>query len=543
MQRPHALSASATALRMYAPDYPVVLVAALSAYNYSGWAFLRWFWRSDPALKPNGPTVTDRLLSILLAIGMLSEVGLGTLLVYFGVRYRLPGGWEFGLALIVAYPLVWAHVLALTIMASNITRFKATAKTLLCLILEAQVRSLRKKYDFTVVAVAGSVGKTSTKLAIAKVLAANKRVAYQEGNFNDRLTVPLVVFGVDRPRSLYNLSGWAKVMLHNQRVIQKGYPYDIAVVELGTDGPGQIAEFAYLHPDLAVVTAVAPEHMAFFSSLDAVAQEELQVADFSEQLLYNQDDISPRYLRGRGGLTYGLGQAADYRATYKPGAKLAGEQVTFNIRGQAYKAHTAYLGDQGAKVVLAALAVAAILGMDMGQAIAATEKLQPFAGRMQLLLGKHGTTIIDDTYNASPLAVKAALDVLYRASATKRIAILGSMNELGAESQAAHVEVGAYCDPKKLDIVVTIGKDANTYLAPEALKRGCVVTEFLNPNDAGKWVAERLEPGTVVLAKGSQNGVFAEEALKPLLAHSADEAKLVRQSTYWRKQKRRQFPR
>ena len=423
----------------------------------------------------------------------------------------------------------------------NIKRF---GRLLLCLILEHQIRVLRRRYQFTIVAVAGSVGKTSTKLAIAEVLSAEKRVAYQKGNYNDRLTVPLVVFGQDRPVSLFNVGGWLKVLRRNQQIIRKGYPYDIAVVELGTDGPGQIAEFAYLKPDISIVTAVAPEHMEYFGTLDAVAKEELAVASFSKQLLVNADDVDGKYRLGLSdSRSYALEANADFSAEYHLTDDLRGEAVTFHLHGKSHKAQLQYLGAHGVKVVLGAVAVADMLGMDVKKVINAVQKLVPFAGRMQVLAGKYGSTIIDDSYNSSPLAAKAALDVLYGSKASKRIALLGSMNEMGESSQAAHEEVGNYCDPSKLAVVATVGSEANEYLAPAAARRGCNVMEFTSPYDAGEWAKKQLASGVVILAKGSQNGVFVEEALKSLLADPADEAKLVRQSKVWLRQKARQFPR
>jgi UDP-N-acetylmuramoyl-tripeptide--D-alanyl-D-alanine ligase len=153
---------------------------------------------------------------------------------------------------------------------------------------------------------------------------------------------------------------------------------------------------------------------------------------------------------------------------------------------------------------------------------------------MTILKGIKSSSIIDDTYNASPASVTAALDVLYNTESDQRIAILGSMNELGDYSPEAHRLVAEHCDPKKLDFVVTIGSDAREYTAPLVKKAGLSVTSFSNPKKAGEFVASKITGKTsVILAKGSQNGVFAEEALKPLLADPKDEQKLVRQSAYW----------
>ncbi len=533
---------------LYSLQYPQRLITMLAQADNNGWRFLGRYWRTKDfsklsVLKLNQLGPMQWLLLAWLVTGILCEIGFGLLIVSLWLNIGLAGGLELGLAAIIAYPVVWAHLLALTALGGSMSSIKQVGRILICAILERQVISLRKRYQFCVVAVTGSVGKTSTKLAIAKVLAADKRVIYQEGNYNDRVTVPLVLFGADKPAALYNLLAWARAFLHNQRVIRRGYPYDIAVLELGTDHPGQIAEFRYLHPDIAVVTAVAPEHMEYFVTLEAVAHEELEIAGFSERLLINGDDVDERfaaYLKDYA--AYGLLADRTYRATYAQSEALDGEQVAFHLSGsKQVKARIPYVGAQGVKAALAAVAVADMLSIDISKIIPALEGLTPFAGRMQILQGLDNTTLIDDTYNASPIAVRAALDVLYAVKAPKKIVLLGSMNELGESSRKAHNEVGKYCDPKQLAVVATLGVEANKYLAPAARERGCRVIEFVNPYEAGAWAAGELVKGTVLLAKGSQNGVFAEEALKPLLARPEDRAKLVRQSPYWMDVKQRQF--
>ncbi|HVV67132.1 MAG TPA: Mur ligase family protein [Candidatus Saccharimonadales bacterium] len=418
---------------------------------------------------------------------------------------------------------------------------KKIGKALLAQRMERQVRSLRQKNKITVIAVCGSVGKTSTKLAIAKTLSGAHRVKFQEGNYNDRLTVPLVFFGHEQP-GIYNLVGWRRIIRQNRKQLAKPYPYDTVVVELGTDAPGQLKEFSYLQPDIMVLTAIADEHMEYFKTLKAVAAEELVPVSFSEQILVNADDVPPEYIPQTTHLSYGL-EAGNYTTTERKPVGLQGQQIAFRLpSGKDFTAQVAALGDQGAKIVLAAVAVADMVGMSATAIKQALKAVTPVSGRMQILAGKRGSIIIDDTYNASPVAVEAALDVLYNAEATQRIAILGSMNELGDDSPTLHSEIGGYCDPGKLDLVVTIGKEAADYLAPVAKNQGCKVQTFMSPYDAGRYVAEHVRQGAVVLAKGSQNGVFAEEAVKILLANQSQARKLVRQSAYWMAQKEAQFP-
>lgn len=402
------------------------------------------------------------------------------------------------------------------------------------------MQRLRKRHNFKVVAVAGSVGKTSTKLAIADLLGQSLRVRHQTGNYNDRVTVPLVFFGHNEPNIL-NVFAWLKIFRANAGAIKADYPFDVVVVEIGTDGPGFMADFAYIRPDIVILTAISPEHMEFFKTLDAVAAEELAIFDYSRRVLVNVDDVAGKYLTGRTFEGYSLNtKQANYFASAQE-QNLQGQTLQFTIPTGSFTAQVSYLGQQGAKFALAAAAAADMLDVEQASITKGLAKLRHFAGRMQVLPGIENSTLIDDTYNASPIAVKAALDVLYAAKTSQRIAILGSMNELGDYSQQAHEEVGTYCDPAKLDVVVTIGRDAEQWLAPAAKKQGCAVKTFTSPYDAGAYVESILKKEAVILAKGSQNGVFAEEALKLLLANSADAAKLVRQSNYWLKIKSHQF--
>lgn len=417
---------------------------------------------------------------------------------------------------------------------------KKIGKALLCGVLERQVRRLRARNDFQIVAVVGSVGKTSTKLAIAHTLASSKRVQFQEGNYNDRLTVPLVLFGHTQP-GLFDIAAWLRIFMKNERQLRKPYPYDIAVLELGTDGPGQIEQFAYLAPELAVITAISEEHMEYFKTLDAVAREELAVGEFSKQMLLNLDDVAPEYRPTRPFLGYGFDAAAQFQLLERAGADLRAQRVVSKLQDTEVEFETKFLGVQGAKITLAAAATGSVLGMEPAAIRKAVTTLQPAAGRMQVLSGSKESILIDDTYNASPIAVKAALDVLYGADVQQRIAILGTMNEMGNGSPQMHRDVGAYCDPGKLDLVITIGADANRYLAEAAEERGCRVERCDNPWQAGNIAKAAIQEGAAVLAKGSQNRVFAEEALVPLLANPSDREKLVRQSNYWQQRKRASF--
>jgi UDP-N-acetylmuramoyl-tripeptide--D-alanyl-D-alanine ligase len=343
--------------------------------------------------------------------------------------------------------------------------------------------------------------------------------------------------------SLLNPFAWFKVLLKNEVQIHRSFPYEVVVVEVGTDGPGQIMAFEqYLHADIAVLTSIAPEHMEFFADLDAVAVEELAIQDYSDIVLVNADLTDDRYIEQiERAETYALHNPATYKVSkfsFQP------DGVAFEVQKQGKKfinASHSGISEPHLYSLTAAISVADHLGMSSEEIIAGLEHVQPVSGRMQRLNGINGSTIIDDSYNASPEAVKAALDTLYRIDAPLKIALLGNMNELGDFSKQAHIEIGEFCDPKQINEVLTLGPDANEYLAIAAANAGCKVTKFETPYDAGKHLAEIITDGAVVLVKGSQNRVYAEEAIKEILADPRDVSKLVRQSPSWLKKKAQNF--
>ncbi len=419
-------------------------------------------------------------------------------------------------------------------------------KTIVRSLMERKVKLYFKKHKPLLVVVTGSVGKTSTKAAIATVLAEKFRVRAHEGNHNMDISVPPALLGVTFPGEVHSVSAWVNVLKAMSLRIKEPKDVDVIVQELGTDKPGDIPYFSkYLTPDIAVVTAVSDEHMEYFGSLDAVAKEELSVASYSKLTIINRDDIDAHfapYAATSNIDTYGLGEHAEYRLVVEAanpldgriGKLIAPEWDELPISAQL-------VGDHALKAVAAAACVATKLGLSSKEIAVGASKIRPSRGRMNILQGLEGSTIIDDSYNASPLAVQAALTTLYTIEAPQRIAILGSMNELGATSAASHEAVGKLCDPTKLEWVVTIGDEAGKHLAPAAEKQGCQVRSFKTPYQAGGFVHGVLREGAVVLVKGSQNGVFAEEAVKELLHSTEDEEQLVRQGEYWFKIKSEQF--
>lgn len=411
--------------------------------------------------------------------------------------------------------------------------------------LEKYVRKYFETHpDIKLITVAGSVGKTSTKLAIATLLSQKYRVRLHEGNHNTHLSAPLAILGINFPGNPRNFWQWYKVFSAARKRIKSPSSQEpqIIIQELGTDHPGDIERFSkYLAPNIAVITSVSPEHMEFFGSIDAVAQEELGAASFAKIAILNQDDISPdffKYVQNSNVSTYSSIGGANYNFIANSFSLIDGfggkiqtpEYGEINVRVKVF-------GEHSLRPIIGAVAVSAKLGLSSQEIIGGLVSLKPIPGRMNFMRGVKGSVLIDDTYNSSPAALEAAIQTLYALSAPSKIAIIGSMNELGESSAFEHQKIGEMLDGISLSWVITVGEQANRFLAPAARLRGCQVYEAKNAIDAGTFAHKIMERGSLVLLKGSQGEVYLEEATKILLLNKEDENLLVRQDEKWKKTK------
>lgn len=409
--------------------------------------------------------------------------------------------------------------------------------------LERYVKRYFKKHpEVKLIVVAGSVGKTSTKRAIATLLSQRYRLRMHEGNHNTEVSAPLAILGIDYPETVKSVGAWISVFRAARERIREPADTDVIVAELGADRPGDIAHFGtYLKPFIGIITAVTPEHMEFFSSIDAVASEELAAANFSQLAIINRDDIDSRFaslMTNNNVDTYGTSGAAEFRfeiQDFDITKGYTGSVITPHF-DQPIPASIKVVGEHSLRPVMGAVAVAAKMGLMAPEIAAGLALIRPVPGRMNILRGVEDAIIIDDSYNSSPLAASSALQALYSLQAPQRIAILGSMNELGVVSASEHETLGLLCDPTMLAWVITIGDEAEKYVAPAAKKRGCQVRSFKTSIQAGGFAHSVLEKGATVLVKGSQGDIYAEEAVK-ILCMMTEDVELVRQTPQWLRMK------
>ena len=334
-----------------------------------------------------------------------------------------------------------------------------------------------KHPEVKLIAVTGSVGKTSTKVAIATVLSEHFRVRLHKDNHNTNMSAPLAILGIEYPKGIRNIGHWLAVFKAARQRIADSTDVDVIIQELGTDRIGQVPHFGtYLHPDISVITAVSAEHMEFFHTIDNVATEELSAANFSKMALINKDDIDgtyAKYITNPNITTYGTSNSAEYHFISVE-YTVAGGHVGLYYAPELAEPMTATiqsLGEYTLRPVIAAVAVAIKLGMDTSQITNGLGKVYSLPGRMNKLRGINGSMIIDDTYNSSPLAAESSLRVLYQLLVPQRIVVFGDMNELGKTSAAAHEALGKLCDPNHLTWVITVGAVSYTHLTLPTTER------------------------------------------------------------------------
>lgn len=408
-------------------------------------------------------------------------------------------------------------------------------------------RQIVERYEPTIVAVTGSVGKTSTKDAIALVLGRRFRVRASQKNYNNELGVPFTIMDAKAPgRSVvrwFGLLTWGLVEFLTR---DPKYP-EVLVLEMGADHPGDLAKLvAIAPPRIAVVTAVAPAHTEFFKDLKALQKEKgtivralpsdgVAVISRDNDLAYELRETTKASVQ-----TFGFREGADFQAVEM---KISGDPlgIAFKMEhaGASVPVHiSGVLGRPAVHAALAAAAVGTALGLNLHEVSDALLGFSSPPGRLRLIPGIKGTAIIDDTYNASPLAALEALEALRSLAeirSGRTVSILGDMKELGSFAYDSHHEVGARAGKIGVDLLVVVGIHAADYAAG-ARAAGLSDDHIHTAPDAiaaGRLVQDFIREGDIILIKGSQS-MRMERAVKELMADPLRaSALLVRQEPEW----------
>ncbi len=359
--------------------------------------------------------------------------------------------------------------------------------------LQTLATAVRKLWGKTAIGITGSMGKTTTKDAMAHLLSIRHRVHHSKGNFNNHFGLPLGLLTLEPE-------------------------YNLAVIEMGMSHAGEIATLARIAlPNEGVVTAVGPVHLEFFDSVAGIARAKYELIEAlphgGTAVLNGDDEYVSQFGRDFKGkvILFGLKTTADLRAENIEVLGPEGTRFDLISQGVRQAVRSPLLGTHNVYNVLAAASVALEHGITPSEIAAALPALAPGDKRGQVVqLGN--ITVLNDCYNSSPKALIAAVDTLAAMPAKRRMVVAGEMLELGPTGEQLHRECGRYIASKKLDFLLGVRGLAQP-MVEAALEAGMKAEFVATPEEAGDWLAREAREGDVVLLKGSR-GVKLEKALE-----------------------------
>jgi len=403
-------------------------------------------------------------------------------------------------------------------------------------VLAKQAKRKMEKQKPAVVGITGSVGKSSAKQAVGAVLKRAFKVGVNLKNYNNEVGVPLTVLRLPSGgRSAWRWFGiLAKGCWRSWRR-DKAYP-EILVLEMAADQPGDITYLADIaRPDVAVVTAVGESHLENFGSVENIVKEKqvlIQRLAKDGAAILNRDDERVWAMREKSKVPvtgFGFHDESDVRAhdvsmVFKDGAGgECGMQFKISARGSTIPVFLpGVLGRQAIYAALAAAAVGLVKGMNLVEIAEGLRDYEPPPGRTRCLTGIKRTLLIDDTYNAAPRSMRAALQILRDLPADtprRKFAVLGDMLELGSASVPGHEEAGRTAVECGVDHLILVGErmgDAKKAAVAAGFPAERI-NHFGSTDDAGRFVQEMLKQGDVVLVKGSR-GMHMDRVVKELMA-------------------------
>lgn len=352
----------------------------------------------------------------------------------------------------------------------------------------------RSLYQIPVVAITGSVGKTSTKDMVASVLSQKYKVLKTEGNYNNEIGLPLTI-----------------LKLRDEEAM---------VVEMGMTSLGEISLLTQIaKPDIAIITNVGTAHIEFLKTRENILKAKLEIIEgLSKEgtiIINNDNDLLHNWYQtqntGYSIITYGLNEKSDIK----------GEEVQFHENGsnckaiieeKSYNVEIPVGGEHFVSNSLCALAVAKAMNIEIEKAIKGIANFELTKNRMQIQKAKIGATVINDCYNANYDSMKAALQYLGKLANQRKIAVLGDMKELGEYSQKLHEQVGEEVYKNKIDLLICVGEEAKA-IAKKAQEQGMEKENIYlceNKEQAIKILNEKMQKEDAILIKASNSCKFIE---------------------------------
>jgi UDP-N-acetylmuramoyl-tripeptide--D-alanyl-D-alanine ligase len=428
-------------LSLFSWRYPEALVYMLQNTEYQVLPYLRWYWQTSDFLRVAHRrsleyTPAARQLLLAIRVGAAAQVAVGLLLIALWYWADLAAGWQFGLAIILAYPILWAHLVALPLMLGKVFIVKPRQKMLI-----AKSEKIFRKHAGARVAIVGSYGKTSMKEMLLTVLGAGKKVAATPANKN---------VAVSHAHFAGKLSGDEEVVL----------------IEYGEGAPGDIARFAKItHPSHAIVTGVAPAHLDAYKTIERAAEDIFSIALFVDPSKVYVNRESPQtepYVKKQEYMLYDSRGALGWKVS---DVRISIEGTGFTIKkgGKSIKLHSSLIGKHQIGPLVLAAALAHEFGLTDSQIRKGVAATAPFEHRMQPYnLG--GAWVIDDTYNGNIEGVRAGTALLKELPAKRKVYVTPGLVDQGKENKNVHEEMGKLIAAANPDVVVLMSNSVTMHI-------------------------------------------------------------------------------
>lgn len=345
----------------------------------------------------------------------------------------------------------------------------------------------RSLVDIPVIAITGSVGKTTTKDMIAAVLSKKYKVLKTEGNYNNEIGLPLTILSLKDEEAM--------------------------VLEMGMSSFGEISLLSKIaKPTISVITMIGTSHLEYLGSRENILKAKLEILDGMDRkilIVNNDNDLLHEYAKSHDVITVGINNESDYRAI-----NVTEDYSSFDVDGYVNGIKNEYRNSAYLINMLLAYAVSKLVDISDNEFKDAMNNLSLTSKRLENIFNDKGYIIINDAYNASQESMGVALEYLSRIEAKRRIAVLGDMLELGSYSEEMHKNVGKNVYENKIDILVTVGNMAK-YIREGAKQLGMKeenIYSFDNNVECGNFLKEYLREGDAVIFKAS-NGMKLYEII------------------------------
>ncbi len=427
-------------LSFYSSNYPKTLIYMLQRTEYQVMPYLRWHWQTNNFSKVMNRGALERtkrakLLLLLLSVGILLQVIISIWIVHLGLVNHVFWQIEIGLCIFISYPLVWAYLITLPLIAAKWLVVKPKERK--------QVEVSKKifaKSKATKIAVAGSYGKTTMKELLAEVLAGSKQVAVTPANKN---------VAVSHAHFAAKLTGKEEVL----------------VIEFGEGKPGDVANFTKtVRPDIGVITGLAPAHLDHYADLNEAGKDIFSLADFlndKKVFINGESEAISVFIKPTHNIyTY---EAVGNNKIRNVKVDFTGTSFELDHNGSKLKLASGLLGKHQVGPLAAVATIALDLGLNKNQVEAGIARTIPFEHRMQpRILG--GAWIIDDTYNGNIDGIRAGLNLLVELKAKRKVYITPGLVDQGVETRAVHETMGRLIAEANPDKVVLMRNSVTDFV-------------------------------------------------------------------------------